>query len=53
MSRMLRGFVADESGQDLVEYALLVSLLTIVSVAALKLLGNRISKSFAQISTNL
>ena len=53
MSRMLRGFVADESGQDLVEYALLASLLAIVSVAALRLLGNRISKSFAQVTASL
>jgi len=53
MSRMLRGFVADESGQDLVEYALLASLLAVVSITALKLLGVHISKSFAQISKSL
>jgi Flp pilus assembly pilin Flp len=53
MSRMLCGFVADESGQDLIEYALLVSLLTVVSIAALKLLGARVSKAFAQVNTAL
>ena len=53
MSRMLRGFVADESGQDLVEYALLASLLAVVSVTALKLLGNRISKSIGHVSSYL
>jgi pilus assembly protein Flp/PilA len=53
MSRMLCGFVADETGQDLVEYALLASLLAVVSVAALKLLGTKVSKSFSKISPYL
>lgn len=48
MSRMLRDFVAAESGQDLVEYALLTSLLAVVSIAAMKLLGMRIAKSFGR-----
>ena len=53
MSRMLRGFVADESGQDLVEYALLTSFLAVISIAVLKLLGTRISKTFSQLNTTL
>jgi len=53
MSRTLRGFVADESGQDLVEYALLASLLSVASIAALKLLGSKIGIAFAQINKNL
>ena len=53
MSRMLRGFVADESGQDLVEYALLSALLAVVSITALKLLGAKIAKEFAQINRAL
>ena len=53
MGRMLRGFVADETGQDLVEYALLSSLLAVVSVAALKILGEHIPKQFAKISAKL
>ncbi len=53
MSRMLRGFLADEAGQDLVEYALLSALLAVVSIAALKLLGGKIAKEFAQINKAL
>jgi len=53
MSRMLRGFLADESGQDIIEYALLTSFLAIVSIAGLKLLGNRILKGFAPINQAL
>lgn len=53
MSRMLRGFVADESGQDLIEYALLTSFLAIASIAVLKLLGSHIAKAFSPISQAL
>jgi Flp pilus assembly pilin Flp len=47
MSRMLRGFVTEETGQDLIEYALLTSFLAIVSIVGLKLLGAEIKKSFS------
>ena len=46
MSRMLKHLYADDRGQDLIEYALLASLLAIVSVAALQLLGPKISNIF-------
>jgi pilus assembly protein Flp/PilA len=36
-------FIQDESGQDLIEYALLASLIAIVSVASLKLLGTKVA----------
>ena len=50
MSRMLRGFIADESGQDLIEYALLATFLAVVSIAGLKLLGSHIKKSFTPLN---
>ena len=43
----------DESGQDLVEYALLVALIAIVVIAALTLLGPAIANIFTDITTNL
>jgi Flp pilus assembly pilin Flp len=46
MSRMLRRFLADETGQDLVEYALLGALIAIVSVTTLRLLGEGLPKVF-------
>src|SRR5688572_1022161 len=49
MSRMLRRLLADETGQDLVEYALLAALLTIVSVTTLRLLGEALPKVFQDI----
>ena len=53
MSRMLRRFVMDDRGQDLVEYALLTSLLAVVGIAALKFLGSRISKTWNQVGNSL
>ena len=37
--KALKNFIVREEGQDLVEYALLAALLSIVSIAALQLLG--------------
>jgi Flp pilus assembly pilin Flp len=41
--RPLQEFIRNESGQDLVEYALLASLIAVVSVASLKVLGGKLS----------
>ena len=49
MSRMLRGFLLAESGQDLIEYALLASFIGIASIAALKILGPKIGKAFGPV----
>jgi len=49
MSRMLRRLLADETGQDLVEYALLAALITIVSVTTLRLLGESLPKVFQDV----
>jgi pilus assembly protein Flp/PilA len=46
-------FIAREEGQDLVEYALLAALLSIVSIAALKTLGPQIAATWGKITTAL
>jgi len=53
MSTMLRRLLVDESGQDLVEYAILAALIATVSITALSLLGERIPKLFARIQGTL
>lgn len=42
--KALKNFIVREEGQDLVEYALLAALLSIVSIAALNLLGPKIAQ---------
>jgi pilus assembly protein Flp/PilA len=42
-----------EEGQALVEYALLLALIAIVSIAVLTVLGTKVSHIFSRISTKL
>jgi pilus assembly protein Flp/PilA len=51
--KALKNFIVREEGQDLVEYALLAALLSIVSIAALTLLGTTISGVWDQIQAAL
>jgi pilus assembly protein Flp/PilA len=43
----------DESGQDLVEYALILALVALASVAALRSLANAINTGFSSIAQTL
>jgi pilus assembly protein Flp/PilA len=45
-----RSFVADEEGQDLLEYALLIALIALVCVGAVALAGTRVSTVFTNIA---
>jgi len=49
----LRTFVRDESGQDLLEYALLVALIALVAFGAVQLAGGQVSAIFNNIATQL
>ena len=51
--RDLKHFLVREDGQDLVEYALLAALLSIASIAALKILGPKIAATWGTISAEL
>jgi pilus assembly protein Flp/PilA len=51
MKALLRNLVVREEGQDLVEYALLAALLSIVSIVALQTLGPTISSVWDRINT--
>ena len=47
----MRSFIQDEQGQDLVEYALLASLVSLASVAALKVLGPKIASFYNKVGS--
>ena len=49
----IKNFVVAEEGQDLVEYALLAALLSIVSIVILTTLGTKIRGVWATISAAL
>jgi pilus assembly protein Flp/PilA len=49
----LANLLNDESGQDLIEYALVAALVGLGAVTAMRGLSNTISNSFNTIGTNL
>ncbi len=53
MKNLLQSLLADESGQGLVEYALIIALVSIGLIVALGLLRGKISDIFGEIGTTL
>ncbi len=51
--RMLQTLHHDESGQDLIEYALVAALIAFGSVVAMNGLASDINKAFTSIGSNL
>jgi Flp pilus assembly pilin Flp len=49
----LVSFIHDEEGQDLVEYALLLSFIAVVSVVAITTLGTKVGSMWSKIGTPL
>jgi pilus assembly protein Flp/PilA len=51
--QLVSNLISDESGQDLIEYALVASLVALAAVAGMKTLASQINSSFTSISTSL
>jgi pilus assembly protein Flp/PilA len=49
----LRSMVSDESGQDLLEYALLTALIALVAAGAIALAGGEVNTIFGSITSAL
>ena len=49
----VRSFAKNDSGQDLLEYALLVALIALVAFGAVKLAGNAVNTIFSNIAQTL
>lgn len=49
----LRALVSDESGQDLLEYALLTALIALVAAVAIGTAGTQVNRIFGDIATAL
>ena len=50
---LLKKLWQEEAGQDLIEYALLVVLISLVATAALKVVGSAVSDVFSNAATSL
>jgi pilus assembly protein Flp/PilA len=50
---MLKRFFAEEEGQTLVEYGLLIALIALVVIAVLSVLGKKVSNTFNSVNNQL
>lgn len=50
---LIAKFVHEESGQDLIEYALIAALIALGAIAAMGTLGNKIGNEFNSIGSSL
>jgi pilus assembly protein Flp/PilA len=53
MTRLLYRFVADDQGQDLIEYAILTGFIALVAVAAITSVGTAVNQVFVNIQSQL
>jgi len=53
LDNLLRGLHKDESGQDLIEYALVAALIAFAAVAAMQTLATQINSAFSTIGSKL
>jgi len=53
MKRVFRNFLRDESGQDLIEYALVATILGLAAVAGMSSLASNISNAFSAVGSKL
>lgn len=51
--RVLRNLLRDESGQDLIEYALVAAVIGLAAVAAISSLANNVSNAFSAVGSKL
>jgi pilus assembly protein Flp/PilA len=53
LNRILSSVLSDESGQDLIEYALVAALIALGATAAMNSLAGSISTAFSTVGTKL
>jgi pilus assembly protein Flp/PilA len=53
MTQYFRRLLNDESGQDLIEYALIAALLAIIAITGLNGLSSKINSEFTRIGNSL
>lgn len=51
--QLFKNLLSDESGQDLIEYALIAAFIALIAITALGSLGNKISNEFNTISSSI
>jgi pilus assembly protein Flp/PilA len=53
MENLFNRFVREEEGQDLIEYGLLIGIITVATIASIILIGPKVATYFADLNTAL
>ena len=53
MKTLLKRFVNDESGQDLIEYGLLIGIITSAVVGSISAIGGKVQTYYSTLQTNI
>ena len=53
MKALITRFVNDDAGQDLIEYGLLIGIITVAAITAIKAIGPKIGTYFNDLNSNL
>ncbi len=53
MSSLFKRFVRDESGATAIEYGLIASLIALVIIGAVSAVGNKLTGTFNEVTSNL
>jgi Flp pilus assembly pilin Flp len=51
MASLIRRFIREEEGQDIIEYALLAAFISIVAATTLQLIGTDVSQIYSAVET--
>ncbi len=53
LMKKVKGFIANEEGQGLVEYALILALIALVAITVMTTLGQRVNNAYSNASNAL
>ena len=53
MKALVARLVREESGQDLIEYGLLIGIITVACIGSIKLIGPKVAAYYSTLNTNL
>ena len=53
MSNMIRMLWADDSGQDIAEYAVMLAVILVLVVGTVRLIGSNANNAFSQVASSL
>jgi pilus assembly protein Flp/PilA len=53
MKNLFNRFVREDAGQDLIEYGLLVGIITVAAIVSIKAIGPKVAKYYSDLNTAL